>query len=126
MLAIGKAVDNALLNSGQFIKESLVRISDAGASPAEAAPVMIREGARELYDGETPVIVREDNHEVHKVCGIRYCLEGPETQGSLEEGVGNPKLSFQTMANRAKNCYQGTKETEMGKTGLFLRNFCCF
>ena len=31
-----------------------------------------------------------------------------------------------TMVDRAKNCYQGAKETEMGKTWLFLGIFGYF
>ena len=33
------------------------------------------------------------------------------------------KVHKLAMADRAKNCYQGAKETEMGKTWLFLGNF---
>ena len=98
VLATGKVVDNALVNSGQFIRESLVQISDTGASPAKVVPVMICEGAYEVYDGATPIVILEDDHEIHKVCGICYCFEGPETQGGPKEGAGNPKLSFQTCA----------------------------
>lgn len=63
--ATGKAVDDALVNSGHLINESLVQISDANASPAEAALVLIREGAREVYDGATPIVGLEENHKTH-------------------------------------------------------------
>ena len=63
--ATGKAVDDALVNSGHLINESLVQISDANASPAEAALVVILEGAREVYEGATPIVVLEEYHETH-------------------------------------------------------------
>ena len=50
---------------GHLIKESLVQISDANASPAEAALVVIREGACEVYDGVTPIVVLEEYHETN-------------------------------------------------------------
>lgn len=84
VLATGKVVDDTLVNSGQLIKESLARILDA-VSPAEAAPVMIREGAREVCDGATPVVVLEDDrevcevrevHEVREVRRVHYCFKG--------------------------------------------------
>jgi hypothetical protein len=81
VLATGEAVDSALVNSGQFVKENLVRISDA-----------------EVYDGTTPVTVLKDNHKVCKVRGVHCRSEGTETQGSPEEGIGNSELSFQTLA----------------------------
>ena len=81
VLATGEAVDSALVNSGQFVKENLVRISDA-----------------EVYDGTTPVTVLKDNHKVCKVRGVHCRSEGTETQGSPQEGIGNSELSFQTLA----------------------------
>jgi hypothetical protein len=34
-------------------------------SPAEAALVVILEGAREVYEGATPIVVLEEYHETH-------------------------------------------------------------
>jgi hypothetical protein len=81
VLALEEAVDSALVNSGQFVKENLVRISDA-----------------EVYDGTTPVAVLKDNREVCKVRGVRCRSEGTETQGNSEEGIGNSELPFRTLA----------------------------
>ena len=58
---------------------------------------------------------------------------GPFVQGDRKGGTRSPgnkcvwdQISLSPMADRAKNCYQSTKETETVKTRLFLGNLGCF
>ena len=57
---------------------------------------------------------RDELEKYKRSHGVRYHLEGPETQGSLEEEVGNPKPSFQILVPKQSS------QTRHGRQGQEL------
>ena len=76
--ATGKVVGGVLETSEQFIKENLVQVLDAGASPAGATPAVVPEDDHEVCEedvGEEDVRKVHDVREVHDVCEVHEIHE---------------------------------------------------